>query len=190
MGQGIATSYAQLAVDVLDVGAVARATNLKGRSASPGSPDVPDPSPVASGHGLGGIYGWLRTEQSGAVASSVDLPSPTTPTVGNQDLHEGDVFWCTADPGWVTGMSYGIIAPLLHGVTSIIDEADFDAERWYRTLEDQRVTVWYTAPTAIRRLMRLPSEPRTQYDLSALRLIHTFFGWRNSCKPSGPPSRP
>ena len=49
------------------------------------------------------------------------------------DLHPDDVFWCTADPGWVTGTSYGIIAPLAHGVTSIVDEGDFDAERWYRT---------------------------------------------------------
>ena len=70
------------------------------------------------------------------------------------DLHPDDVFWCTADPGWVTGTSYGIISPLTHGVTSIIDEGDFDAERWYRTLQDERVTVWYTAPTAIRMLMR------------------------------------
>jgi acetyl-CoA synthetase len=89
------------------------------------------------------------------------------------DLHPEDVFWCTADPGWVTGTSYGIFAPLLHGVTNLVDEADFDAERWYRLLQDQRVTVWYTAPTAIRRLMRIPGEPRTQYDLSALRLIHS-----------------
>ena len=89
------------------------------------------------------------------------------------DLHADDVFWCTADPGWVTGTSYGIFAPLLHGVTNLVDEADFDAERWYRLLQDQKVTVWYTAPTAIRRLMRIPGEPRTQYDLSALRLIHS-----------------
>jgi len=87
------------------------------------------------------------------------------------DLHPGDIYWCTADPGWVTGTSYGIIAPLLHGVTNIVDEAEFDAERWYRTLQEQRVNVWYSAPTAIRRLMRLPGEPRTQYDLSVLRLI-------------------
>lgn len=45
------------------------------------------------------------------------------------DLHPGDIFWCTADPGWVTGTSYGIIAPLLHGVTNIVDEAEFDADR-------------------------------------------------------------
>jgi acetyl-CoA synthetase len=89
------------------------------------------------------------------------------------DLHDGDVFWCTADPGWVTGTSYGIFAPLLHGVTNLVDEADFDAERWYRLLQDQKVTVWYTAPTAIRRLMRIPGEPRSHYDLGALRLIHS-----------------
>lgn len=87
------------------------------------------------------------------------------------DFHFGDVFWCTADPGWVTGTSYGIFAPLLHGVVNLVDEADFDAARWYRLLQDQHVTVWYTAPTAIRRLMRIPGEPRRQYDLSALRLV-------------------
>jgi len=87
------------------------------------------------------------------------------------DFHPDDIFWCTADPGWVTGTSYGIIAPLLHGVTMVVDEADFDAGRWYRTLAEQRVTVWYTAPTAIRRLMRLPGNPRERHDLGALRLI-------------------
>ena len=89
------------------------------------------------------------------------------------DFHSDDVFWCTADPGWVTGTSYGIIAPLVHGITNLIDEADFDAARWYRILEEQKVTVWYTAPTAIRRLMRMEIEPRRQYNLSHLRLIHS-----------------
>lgn len=89
------------------------------------------------------------------------------------DFHPGDIFWCTADPGWVTGTSYGILAPLAHGITNIVDEADFDADRWYRILAEQKVTVWYTAPTAIRRLMRLPMEPLGQYDLSHLRLIHS-----------------
>jgi acetyl-CoA synthetase len=87
------------------------------------------------------------------------------------DLHPDDVFWCTADPGWVTGTSYGIIAPLTHGVTMIVDEAEFDAERWYQILADERVTVWYTAPTAIRMLMRAGSEPLQGRDLSALRFI-------------------
>lgn len=87
------------------------------------------------------------------------------------DFHEGDVFWCTADPGWVTGTSYGIIAPLVNGVTSIIDEEEFDALRWYSILEEQKVTVWYTAPTAIRRLMRMDINPRANYNLENLRLI-------------------
>jgi len=87
------------------------------------------------------------------------------------DLHPDDIFWCTADPGWVTGTSYGISAPLCHGVTMIVDEAEFDAERWYRILQEQKVTVWYTAPTAIRRLMRMEMEPLKQYDLSRLRFI-------------------
>ena len=87
------------------------------------------------------------------------------------DLHPDDVFWCTADPGWVTGTSYGIIAPLTHGVTSIVDEAEFDAERWYAILHDERVSVWYTAPTAIRRLMRLGTDLAEQTDLSALRFV-------------------
>ena len=87
------------------------------------------------------------------------------------DLHPDDVFWCTADPGWVTGTSYGIIAPLLHGVTNLVDEADFDAKRWCGILEAQKVNVWYTAPTAVRMLMRLPFDPVTEYDLSALRFV-------------------
>jgi acetyl-CoA synthetase len=70
------------------------------------------------------------------------------------DLHPDDVYWCTADPGWVTGTSYGIIAPLAIGVTSVVDESDFDAARWYEILERERVSVWYTAPTAIRMMMK------------------------------------
>ena len=87
------------------------------------------------------------------------------------DFHPNDVFWCTADPGWVTGTSYGIIAPLTHGITTVVDEHDFDARRWYRTLQDQRVTVWYTAPTAIRMLMRAGDDLASEYDLDALRFI-------------------
>ena len=87
------------------------------------------------------------------------------------DLHPDDVFWCTADPGWVTGTSYGIIAPLTHGVTCIVDEAEFEAERWYRTLEEHGVTIWYTAPTALRMLMKAGPDAVRGHDLSRLRFI-------------------
>jgi acetyl-CoA synthetase len=87
------------------------------------------------------------------------------------DLHPEDIFWCTADPGWITGTSYGIVAPLVHGVTSIVDEAEFDAERWYRILESQRVSIWYTAPTAIRMLMKAGIELPKKYRFERLRLI-------------------
>jgi acetyl-CoA synthetase len=87
------------------------------------------------------------------------------------DLHENDIFWCTADPGWVTGMSYGIIAPLLHGVTIIVDEAEFDPERWYRILQDQAVSVWYTAPTAVRMLMKSGAELARRFHFPRLRFI-------------------
>ena len=87
------------------------------------------------------------------------------------DLHPGDIYWCTADPGWVTGTAYGIIAPLLHGVTSIIDEAEFDAEHWYRILQDENVTVWYTAPTAIRMLIKAGPELAAKYRFPDLRFV-------------------
>ena len=87
------------------------------------------------------------------------------------DLRPGDVYWCTADPGWVTGTSYGLVAPLTCGVTCIVDEAEFDAVRWYRTLEEQQVTVWYTAPTALRMLMKAGPVAHDGRDLSGIRHV-------------------
>ncbi|CAM3889793.1 acetate--CoA ligase [Vreelandella rituensis] len=87
------------------------------------------------------------------------------------DMHPGDIYWCTADPGWVTGTSYGIIAPLTNGVTMVVDEAEFDAERWYRILQNQKVALWYTAPTAIRMLIKLGEELPRAHDLSSLRFM-------------------
>jgi acetyl-CoA synthetase len=87
------------------------------------------------------------------------------------DLRPGDVFWCTADPGWVTGMSYGMIAPLSNGATLLVDEEEFDAERWYGNLERFRVNVWYTAPTAVRMMMKLGPEAPRRRDLSTLRFV-------------------
>ncbi|WP_417622486.1 acetate--CoA ligase [Parasphingorhabdus sp.] len=87
------------------------------------------------------------------------------------DLHPGDIYWCTADPGWVTGMSYGIIAPLTNGITMLVDSGEFNAESWYGFLEKERVTIWYTAPTAIRLLMMAGDDLVGAYDLSALRFM-------------------
>ena len=87
------------------------------------------------------------------------------------DLHPDDVYWCTADPGWVTGTSYGVIAPLVHGVTTVVDQEEMDADRWYRILAEQRVTVWYTAPTALRMLMKAGADRASGHDLSALRFV-------------------
>jgi len=87
------------------------------------------------------------------------------------DIHPGDVYWCTADPGWVTGCVYGIFAPLMTGATVLVDEQDFDPQRWLDLLESQTVNVWYTAPTAIRMMMRLGSELARERDLSSLRFM-------------------
>jgi acetyl-CoA synthetase len=87
------------------------------------------------------------------------------------DLKPGDIYWCTADPGWVTGTSYGIISPLVNRVTMIVDEAEFDVGRWYRILQDEAVQVWYSAPTAIRMLMRAGKQAARGHDFSALRFL-------------------
>lgn len=87
------------------------------------------------------------------------------------DLKPDDVYWCTADPGWVTGTSYGIFAPWLYGVTNVVRGGRFTPESWYETLEKYKVTVWYTAPTALRMLVSHGEDKVKQYDLSALRHI-------------------
>ena len=87
------------------------------------------------------------------------------------DLHKDDVYWCTADPGWVTGTSYGMFAPWSNGVTQIIYEGGFRATAWYEVIQKYRVSVWYTAPTAIRMLMKAGVDLPKRYDTSSLRFI-------------------
>ncbi|WP_431299253.1 acetate--CoA ligase [Tabrizicola sp. BL-A-41-H6] len=87
------------------------------------------------------------------------------------DLKPGDIYWCTADPGWVTGMSYGIISPLCNRATIVVDEAEFELERWYGILERERVRVWYTAPTAIRMMMRAGGEAAKGHSFASLRFL-------------------
>jgi acetyl-CoA synthetase len=85
------------------------------------------------------------------------------------DLQEDDIYWCTADPGWVTGTSYGIIGAFACGVTQCVLDSGFSAEAWYKFIEKYKVTVWYSAPTAIRSLMKAGDEIIKNYDLSSLR---------------------
>jgi acetyl-CoA synthetase len=87
------------------------------------------------------------------------------------DFQEDDIYWCTADPGWVTGTSYGIFAPWLNGMTSVVRGGRFSPEDWYKTIEKYKVTIWYSAPTAFRMLMGAGDEVVKQFDLSSLRHV-------------------
>lgn len=85
------------------------------------------------------------------------------------DLKEGDVYWCTADPGWVTGIAYEILGSWSNGASTLVYEGRFDPGKWYQLIEDYQVTVWYTAPTAIRMLAARDSKLVKKYDFSSLR---------------------
>jgi len=87
------------------------------------------------------------------------------------DMCEDDVYWCTADPGWVTGTSYGIFAPWLNGATNLIRGGRFNAADWYETIQRFRVNIWYSAPTAFRMLMAVGEDVVQRYDLSSLRHV-------------------
>ena len=85
------------------------------------------------------------------------------------DVHDEDVYWCTADLGWVTGVVYGVIGPWSNGVTQVGLGGRFDPERWFKTIQDYKISVWYTAPTAVRMLMAKGDDIPKKYDLSSLR---------------------
>jgi acetyl-CoA synthetase len=85
------------------------------------------------------------------------------------DLHPEDIYWCTADPGWVTGTSYGIFGPWSNGISQVVYEGGFSAGHWYGIIEKYKVTVWYTAPTAIRMLMKAGEKPVSKHNLKSLR---------------------
>jgi acetyl-CoA synthetase len=153
--------FAAALADTLDLGA------LMGR-ADPSSNIPPtDPEDMALLHFTSGTTG----KPKGAIHVHGAVVAHHLTGKLALDFHDDDIFWCTADPGWVTGTSYGIISPLTNGITSIVDEADFDAERWYAILRDQKVSVWYTAPTAVRMMMRAGADLARKYDLPALRFI-------------------
>ena len=87
------------------------------------------------------------------------------------DLQDEDIYWCTADPGWVTGTSYGIIGPWSMGVTQAVLDSGFSTEAWYKFIEKYKVTMWYSAPTAIRSLMKAGDEIVKKYNHSSLRYL-------------------
>jgi len=87
------------------------------------------------------------------------------------DLKDDDIYWCTADPGWVTGTSYGIFAPFLCCVTNVLKGGRFSVDGWYKCIQDNKVTVWYSAPTAFRLLMAQGDAKAKEYDMSSLRHI-------------------
>jgi len=106
----------------------------------------------------------------GVVHTHGDIVQQHLSTKWILDLHPEDIYWCTADPGWVTGVVYGIIGPWSNGITQIVYSSRFEPDLWYGLIEKYKVTVWYTAPTAIRMLMT-DAEFLKKHDLSSLRYI-------------------
>ena len=92
------------------------------------------------------------------------------------DLKEDDTYWCTADPGWVTGIAYEILGSLSNGAATVVYSGRFDPVVWYKIIEKYRVSVWYTAPTAIRMLQAAGKEAIGKTDLSSLRHILSVGG--------------
>ena len=138
-------------------------------AAASGRYEIPptDPASVALLHFTSGTTG----EPKGALHVHEAVVAHLATGTYALGLGPDDVFWCTADPGWVTGMSYGVIAPLACGATVVCDAGEFDARRWCQVLQDQQVTVWYTAPTALRMFMRAGRDVVQPYDLSHLRHV-------------------
>lgn len=107
----------------------------------------------------------------GVVHVHGSLPAQRRSAAEVLGLGEHDVYWCTADPGWITGTSYGIVGPWSLGVTQVHYGGGYDPEAWLRLLQAERVTVWYTAPTALRMLSREPRDLFASRDLSRLKAI-------------------
>jgi acetyl-CoA synthetase len=128
----------------------------------PTSPDTPSVLHYTSGS-TGKPKGVLHRHGS--------LPSQMETTQGVLGLTEDDIYWCTADQGWVTGTSYGIIGPWCLGVTQVHYGGGYDAQAWMDLLATEKITVWYSAPTALRMLMREDEKIFTGIDLPALRSI-------------------
>lgn len=128
----------------------------------PTGPDVPSVLHYTSGS-TGKPKGVLHRHNA-----ILHLHSTTIDVLG---LHGDDIFWCTADQGWVTGTSYGIIGPWSHGITQVHFGGGYDVEGWFGLLENEKITVWYTAPTALRMLLREDPTIFNRFELASLRHI-------------------
>jgi acetyl-CoA synthetase len=109
----------------------------------------------------------------GVVHAHKGIVQQTLTTRWVLDAHEEDVYWCTADLGWVTGVVYGCLGPWSCGITQVGLGGRFDPERWYRTIQDHKISIWYTAPTAVRMLMAKGDDLPAKYDLSSLRVLYS-----------------
>jgi acetyl-CoA synthetase len=109
----------------------------------------------------------------GVVHAHKGIMQQTLTTKWVLDVHPEDVYWCTADLGWVTGVVYGVLGPWSNGITQVGLGGRFDPDRWYKTIQDHKVSVWYTAPTAVRMLMAKGDELPGKYDLSSLRALYS-----------------
>jgi acetyl-CoA synthetase len=109
----------------------------------------------------------------GVVHAHKDIVQMHLSTYWVLDVHEEDVFWCTADLGWVTGVVYGVLGPWSNGATQVGLGGRFDPERWYKTIQSYKVSIWYTAPTAVRMLMAKGDDLPRKYDLSSLRALYS-----------------
>jgi acetyl-CoA synthetase len=109
----------------------------------------------------------------GVVHAHKGIVQQTLSTRWVLDVHDEDVYWCTADLGWVTGVVYGCLGPWSCGATQVGLGGRFDPERWYKAIQDHRISIWYTAPTAVRMLMAKGDDIPAKYDLSCLRLLYS-----------------
>jgi acetyl-CoA synthetase len=139
-------------------------------------PDHCDPVWVEAGHPLFLLYTSGSTGKPKGVQHSTGgyLLGVHVTCQWVFDLRDDDVFWCTADVGWVTGHSYVVYGPLSNGATVLMYEGTPtvpDAGRFWKICQDHGVTIFYTAPTAIRALMKAGDEWPAKYDLSRLRLL-------------------
>jgi acetyl-CoA synthetase len=138
----------------------AKAPRVESFDCHPSTPETPSVLHYTSGT-TGQPKGALH------VHNSIFSQSLTTKWV--LDLTPDDIYWCTADPGWVTGTSYGIIGPWSLGITQVVLDAGFVPDKWYELIQKHKITVWYSAPTAIRMLMKAGNDIIKKYDLSSLR---------------------